>query len=236
MVKSLLQKAPEGAADKMKTEMKKTCPRRGRMGGFSLVELVTVVFVALVIAAVAVPNILLAVANLRLRSSAGNLAGLMQQARIMAAKNNPTTPIAVYPIRYGTRNGAQIAYIDLNGDGSWSTSVTVNGVTLSEPSIEFAGTVVPAAGAPSGSGGQPSAYVLAGDTGTGSFDNTYTMAYTPRGFPCNYSTPPTCTTPAAKYFAYYLNDTRAGGTGWAAVIVTKAGRTKVVTWNGSAWN
>jgi type II secretory pathway pseudopilin PulG len=220
----------------MKTETKKTYARRGRMGGFSLVELVTVVFVALVIAAVAVPNILLAVANLRLRSSAGDLAGLMQQARIMAAKNNPTTPIAVYPIRYGTRNGAQIAYIDLNGDGSWSTSVTVNGVTLSEPLIEFAGTVVPAAGAPSGSGGQPSAYVLAGDTGTGSFDNTYTMAYTPRGFPCNYNSPPTCSTPAAKYFVYYLNDTRAGGTGWAAVVVTKAGRTKVVTWNGSAWN
>src|SRR5437879_6236294 len=220
----------------MKTETKKTYARRKRASGFSLVELVTVVFIVLVVAAVAVPNILLAVANLRLRSSAGELAGLMQQARIMAAKNNPTTPIAVYPVLYGTRNGRQIAYIDLNGDGAWSSSVTVNGVTLSEPLIEFAGTVAPASGAPSGSSGQPSAYVLAGDTGTGSFDNTYTMAYTPRGFPCNYSNPPTCTTPAAKYFAYYLNDTRAGGSGWAAVIVTKAGRTKVVTWNGSAWN
>src|SRR5260221_2847304 len=35
---------------------------------------------------------LLAVSNIRLRASAGDLAGLMQQARIMAAKNNPQIP------------------------------------------------------------------------------------------------------------------------------------------------
>jgi hypothetical protein len=154
----------------------------------------------------------------------------------MAAKNNPTTPIAVYPVRYGVRNGAQIAYIDLNGDGSWSSSVTVNGVTMSEPLIQFSGTVVPAAGAPTAGVGVPGPYVLAGDTGSGSYDNTYTLAYTPRGFPCDYTTPPTCSTPAAKYFVYYLTDTRVGGSGWAAVVVTKAGRTKVVNWDGSQWN
>src|SRR6266700_358605 len=220
----------------MNTRFKRSCTRRDRMAGFSLVELVTVVAIVLVVAAVAVPNILLAVANYRLSSSAGDLAGLMQQARIMAAKNNPTTHIAVYPIVYAVRNGRQIAFIDLNGDGAWSSSVVVNGVTLGEPRIEFSGTVVPAAGAPSGSGGQATPYVLAGNTGTSFFDNTQNMAFTPRGFPCNYSTPPTCATPATTYFAYYLTDTRAGGAVWAAVIVTKAGRTKVVTWNGTAWN
>jgi Tfp pilus assembly protein FimT len=46
--------------------------------------------VVMVIAAIAIPNILLAVSNIRLRASAGDLAGLMQQARIMAAKNNTT--------------------------------------------------------------------------------------------------------------------------------------------------
>jgi type II secretory pathway pseudopilin PulG len=219
----------------MRLDRKKRSLRRGRIDGFSVIELLIVVFVAMVVTAIAVPNVLLAVANIRLRSSAGDLAGLMQQARIMAAKNNPTTPIPVYPIRYGVLNGRQIAYIDLNGDGSWSSSVTVNGVTMGEPLIEFSGTVVPAAGAPSGSGGQPTPYVLAGDTGTGSFDNTHAMAYTPRGFPCDYTSPPTCSTPAATYFVYYLTDTRVGGSGWAAVVVTKAGRTKVVNWNGSAW-
>jgi prepilin-type N-terminal cleavage/methylation domain-containing protein len=222
----------------MRFDLKRNYQWRDRPCGFSLIELLIVVFVVLVVAAIAVPNILLAVANIRLRASAGDLAGLMQQARIMAAKNNPTTPIAVYPVRYGVRNGAQIAYVDLNGDGAWSSSVIVNGVTMDEPLIEFSGTVVPAAGAPSGSGGQPSQYVLAGDTviGGASFDNTKTVAFTPRGFPCDYTNPPTCSTPAATYFVHYLTDTRVGGAGWAAVVVTKAGRTKVVNWNGSQWN
>jgi type II secretory pathway pseudopilin PulG len=220
----------------MRIEPKRDYLRRDRTGGFSLIELLIVVFVVMVVAAIAIPNVLLAVSNIRLRASAGDLAGLMQQARIMAAKNNPTTPIAVYPVRYGVRNGAQIAYIDLNGDGSWSSSVTVNGVTMSEPLIQFSGTVVPAAGAPTAGVGVPGPYVLAGDTGSGSYDNTYTLAYTPRGFPCDYTTPPTCSTPAAKYFVYYLTDTRVGGSGWAAVVVTKAGRTKVVNWDGSQWN
>jgi type II secretory pathway pseudopilin PulG len=222
----------------MRIDLKKNHLRRDRTCGFSLIELLIVVFVVMVVAAIAVPNVILAVANIRLRASAGDLAGLMQQARIMAAKNNPTTPIAVYPVRYGVRGGRQIAYIDLDGNGAWSPSVLVNGVTLSEPLTELSGTVVPAAGAPSGTGGQPSPYVLAGDTVIGgvSFDNTHTVAFTPRGFPCDYSTPPTCSTPAATYFVHYLTDTRAGGAGWAAVVITKAGRTKVVNWNGAQWN
>jgi len=221
----------------MRIDPKRSDVRRGRTSGFSVLEIVIVVFIIMVVAAIAVPNVLLAVANIRLRASAGDLAGLMQQARILAARTNPQTP-PLSAVRYGTRSGRQIAYVDINNDSSWTSSVTVNGVTFSEPMIEFSGTVVPAAGAPSGSGGQPSPYILAGDTviGGSSFDNTHTMAYTPRGFPCDYSSPPTCTTPAATYFVYYLTDTRVGGAGWAGVVVTKAGRTKVVYWNGSSWN
>jgi type II secretory pathway pseudopilin PulG len=221
----------------MRIEPKRNYLRRSRIGGFSIIELLIVLFVVMVIAAIAIPNILSAVSNIRLRASAGDLAGLMQQARIMAAKNNPQTP-PVYAIRYAVLGGKQIAYIDLNGNGAWSPSVTVNGVTMGEPLIEFSGTVVPAAGAPTAGAGVPGPYVLAGDTviGGGSYDNTYTMAYTPRGFPCDYTSPPTCSTPAATYFVYYLTDTRVGPAGWAGVVVTKAGRTKVVNWNGSQWN
>jgi type II secretory pathway pseudopilin PulG len=218
----------------MRIEPKRNHPRRGRIGGFSIIELLIVLFVVMVIAAIAIPNILSAVSNMRLRGSAGDLAGLMQQARIMAAKNNTT-----YSIRYGTRNGAQIAFIDLTNTGVWAATATVNGVVTDEPLIEFSGTTVPASGAPSGSGGQPSAYVLAGDTGSGSYDNTKTLGFTGRGLPCNYdttTTPATCSTPPANYFVYYLTDTRVGGAGWAAVVVTKGGRTKIVTWNGSTWN
>jgi prepilin-type N-terminal cleavage/methylation domain-containing protein len=198
---------------------------QGRARGFSLIELLIVVFIVLVIGAIVIPNVLLAVTNLKLRASASDLSGLMQQARILAAKNNAT-----YAILYGTRNGAQIAYVDLNGNGAYD---------VGEPLVEFSGTTVPAAGAPSGGGGQPPAYVLAGDTGAGSYDNTSTLGYTGRGLPCKYdttTTPPTCSTPPALYFVYYLTDTRTTQPGWAGIVVTKSGRCKIVMWNGAAWN
>src|SRR5467141_5070956 len=103
----------------MKIDRRKSLILRSRVRGFSLVELLVVLFVVMVIAAIAIPNILLAVSNIRLRASAGDLAGLMQQARIMAAKNNPQIP-PVYAIRYAVLGGKQIAYIDLDGNGAWS--------------------------------------------------------------------------------------------------------------------
>jgi len=223
MTKHLRRKSPNLSLTASSRGAARKATTRAR--GFSLVELLIVVFVVMVIAAIAIPNVLLAVSNVRLRASAADLAGLMQQARILAAKNN-----TIYAVRYGTRNGAQIAYIDLNGNGSFDTG---------EPLVEFSGTTVPASSAPSGSGGQPSPYVLAGDTGTGSYDNTNTLGYTGRGLPCNYdttTTPATCSTPPANYFVYYLTDTRPGQPGWAAVVVTKSGRCKIVTWNGATWN
>jgi len=208
----------------MRIDSRKCGMRRAGQRGFSLIEVLIVVLVVMIAAAIAVPNIFLAVSNLRLRASAGDLSGLMQQARILAAKNNTT-----YDILYATRNGARIAYVDLNFNSSFDAD---------EPMMEFSGTTVPASGTPSGSG-QPTAYVLAGDTGSSSYDNTNTLGYTGRGLPCNYdttTTPATCSTPVAKYFVYYLTDTRVGTAGWAAVVVTKGGRTKMVTWNGAAWN
>ncbi len=201
---------------------------QGRARGFSLIELLIVVFIVLVLAAIVIPNVLLAVTNLKLRGSASDLAGLMQQARILAAKNN-----APFVVLYGTRNGAQIAYIRDSRNG------LAGGYVTPEPLVEFSGTTVPAGGAPSGGGGQPTPYVLAGDTGAGSYDNTSTLGYTGRGLPCNYDSttvPATCSTPPAKYFVYYLTDTRTSQPGWAGVVVTKSGRSKIVMWNGAAWN
>jgi prepilin-type N-terminal cleavage/methylation domain-containing protein len=206
----------------MKTEFS----RRKAQRGVSLIELLVVVFVTLILAAMASPNIMRAVYNTRLRSTGGDLSGLIQQARIMAAKDN--TP---YDIQYTTLNGVQIAFIDKNLDGKYAAG---------EPLAQFSGTVVPAAGAPSGSGSQPSPYVLVGDTSSGSvFTNTNTLGFSPRGLPCNWdtsTTPPTCSTPASNYFVYYLTDTRMGPPGWAGVVVTKAGRSKVVMWDGTIWH
>ena len=220
----------------MRNNCNQTCKRRGLARGFTMVELVLVMFIMSVVAAFAVPNVLLTISNWRLRGSASDLAGLMQQARILAAKNNPQPPVSVYPIRYAVQNGAQIAFVDMKGDGVWHSSTPINGVTISEPLIQFGGSTVAALGPPTGTGGQPTPYVLTGDSSTGlPFNNTNILAWTARGLPCDYSVPPTCTSPASSYFVYYLTDTRIGQPGWAAVVVTKGGRTKVVVWNGATW-
>ncbi len=221
----------------MRNSRKQSCKQFDRTGGFSLVELMLVLFVTSVLAAITLPNIMLTVSNVKLRSTGADLAGLMQQARMMAAKNNPQVP-PVYAIRYAVLNGAQSAFVDLNGDGVWSANAVVNGITMSEPVFAFGKSVVPAPAPPTGTGGQPTPYVLVGDSSTGGpFTNANTLAFTPRGLPCDYSAPPACASPAPSYFVYYLTDTRSvGRPGWVAVVVTKGGRTKVMTWTGTIWN
>jgi Tfp pilus assembly protein FimT len=200
--------------------------RDGAQGGRSLLETVVTVAILMTASAIVLPNIMRTVYDMRLRSAANDLSGMMQQARILAARSNAT-----YPIKFTIDAGLQAACVDFNNNGSCNAG---------EPVVTFSSGITPASGAPSGAGGQPSAYVLVGDTGTGAYNNSNTLAFSPRGLPCNYdasTTPATCTTPAAKYFVYYLTQTRPlGATGWGAVLVTKGGRTKSMLWNGTGWN
>lgn len=192
--------------------------------GFSLIELIIVIAIIIIVAALAFPILVRTVANIRLRAAAGELSGLMQEARILAAKKN-----TVYDIKFTTVAGIQTAYVDINLNGAYDAG---------EPITVFNGAVTPASGPPSGSAGQPAAYVLSGDSSTGTpFDNRNTVAFSPRGLPCNYdtsTTPATCATPAASYFVIYLKGSTAAA--WAGIVVTKAGRTKVIVWDGTQWS
>jgi Tfp pilus assembly protein FimT len=192
--------------------------------GFSTVELTIVVAIILIVGGLVLPNITQIWYNMELKSVTAQTADLMQQARMLAAKNNQT-----YPIGFRVNNGVQQVYIDLNRNGS---------LDVGEPYIDLGRTIVAASGAPNGSNGRPSAYTFAMDTSSGTpCDNTCTLAFHPRGLPCKYDTttsPPTCSTPAASYFVYYFQDQRPNG--WSAVLVTKAGRTKSLLWNGSSWH
>jgi prepilin-type N-terminal cleavage/methylation domain-containing protein len=187
--------------------------------GFTLVELMVVVMLVLAIAAISIPKLIQFWQGWQLRSAATEVADLTQQARMSAARANAT-----YPIRFHTNGGIQQVYIDLNNNSALDTN---------EPYLDLPQSVAGASGAPSGGSGQPSAYTLVGDTSSGTpFDNSNVIAYSPRGLPCNYSSS-VCATPAASYFVFYFTDSRTNN--WAAVLVTKSGRSKVLQWNGAAW-
>ena len=203
--------------------MEIACPRAANSvgnRGFTLTELVIVCTVALFLMAIATPEFLKISYNIRLRNAATNIAALMQQARITSARKN-----AVYTIYYPTTGGN--ACIDLNNNGSCDAG---------EPVVAFSSTITQAAAAPTGGPGQPSAYVLVGDTGTTVYTNGTTLGFSNRGLPCAYSSG-TCATPAAGYFVFYLTDSRPGGnSGWAAIVVSRSGRSKALLWNGSSWS
>jgi type II secretory pathway pseudopilin PulG len=190
-----------------------------RMRGFTLMELMIVGTIILVIGAISIPKFIQLWQNVQLRAAAAEVADLTQRARMSAARANAT-----YPVRFQMNGGVQEVYIDLNNNSS---------LDANEPYLDLPQSVTGASGAPNGSGGQPTAYILVGDSSSGTpFDNSNVIAYSPRGLPCNY-TSSVCATPAASYFVFYFQDSRTSN--WAAVLVTKSGRSKVLTWNGGSW-
>ena len=191
-------------------------------GGFSLLELLIVVAIVVILAAIAIPTFLTAYYNTRLKSAVSDISGFMQTARIRAARQN-----TVYTIQYRPTGATEEAYLDLNNDQLFE-----NG----EPELTFASSITPAAGAPTGAGGTPTPYVLVGDTAGVTYDNATILGYSPRGLPCAYVVASAiCNTPAGGYFVYYFTDQRPTNVGWGAVVVTRAGRTKTVVWNGTSW-
>jgi len=201
--------------------------RRVSSSGFSTLELVIVVAIILIAAVIAIPNAIQIWYNMELRATGNEVADLMQRARILAAKSN-----SYYTVCYSTSGGVQTVYLTQVTLSSTSACTYSAGTSVS---IDLARLISAASGAPTGT--NPSAYTSSIDTSSGTpCDNTCTLAFSPRGLPCQFvtGTPGTCSTPAASYFVYYFQ--ASSSSGWAAVAVSKAGRTQTYTWNGSSWN
>jgi Tfp pilus assembly protein FimT len=160
-----------------------------------------------------------AVANIRLRGSASSFAGLVQQARITAVRQNATVAVK-FNLPSGTGNGAYIDLPTLNG--SYDSG---------EPLIQFGGSVNQVA-APGGASGAPTNLDASGGP-LGWTATSGNVSFNSRGLPCD-STATPCGTNVN--YIFYFKDTRAfGAHGWAAVSCTAAARIKVWFWDGASW-
>src|SRR5260221_10769215 len=86
-----------------------TTQKKGR--GFSLIELVIVVTIIMILAAISVPRLLNTVSDINLRYAATNISGLLQSARIQAVRKN--TFYTVQPTSLST--GGTGYYVHLQG-------------------------------------------------------------------------------------------------------------------------
>jgi type II secretory pathway pseudopilin PulG len=195
------------------------------------------VAIALIISAVAVPNVIQGVRQLRLRSAASSVVGILQQARQRAVRDN-----RIYQVLLGNVPGTGVAgvpaipmlFIDLNADGNYTVGPP------REPLVELPGDLQFPAAAPVNnnvlegamSPGTPAAGTLiirAGRPTSPTF-NARGRVCQPGGLP----NAPTldgitaCNTDVAAIVGYgiYLQSATLGNDGWAAVTVSRGGRIK----------
>jgi Tfp pilus assembly protein FimT len=180
-----------------------------------MLELAIVLAIVLILAAFALPQLMRTVSMSRVRGAAIDLSGLVQQARIMAEKQNTT--LAVYA---GTLTGTtQGAFINCSPN---SCPAGGNGSTwqAGDPTVAFTNSVRNAAPASAPSAVNPGHGFITEPAGTILFFN-------PRGLPVlNNGTP--CTG-----IVFYFTDSYNN---WAALSVSESGRSTVWVWSANSWN
>ena len=220
-------------------------------GGFSLVELLVVIAVILIVAAVATPNVVTALRTQRLRGTATDYASLLQRTRIRAVEDNRF---------YGQRVGndpnnpnAVIAYVDMypqlgngtSGQAAYFVGAPGPPAIPSDPLISFASDVVQVAAA-----AVPNTAALAGQVLPAGAPIGLTDAppfFSARGLPCTPAAglpAPSCdiNTPAlpggggflpVAYVTYFQSQTSGN---IEAVTVTPAGRIQHWLYTGNGPN
>lgn len=199
-----------------------------------MVELTIVTAIILTVSATALPSIVQSMYNVKLRSSASSLAGLMQSARMQAIRDN-----RYYFVCYAAVNGTMRAWVSRDNACTASTELA-SGKTPQQ--IQLGGNVqIVTSGMP---GGLNTGFPLPSGTLA-----TAKPAFNARGLPCYRGTTGRCDTIGSSSsgigfgvgqvvsYTVYMTDTRPmGQNGWAAVSVSPAGRTQVwVYGGGTSW-
>jgi len=188
--------------------------RRTGSAGFSLFEAMIVAAIGMIVTVASIPSVVTGISNMRLRSSMTSLAGVLQNCRVLAVKQNQhmTTHFSSQP--FGI-----VAYVKRSAD---STSLETH-----DSQVELQAPVTRVT-TPSG----PNAPPVLDNTVLGFTPETGEPSFNPTGLPCVYASG-VCSNHG---FTYYFHDSRpAAQMGWGALSISPAGRLKKWYWNGSIW-
>ena len=199
--------------------------------GFSLIELLIVVAIGMIAAAMALPLVSNAVNQIHLSSSATDYANLLQMARMRAVQDD-----TYYQVRTGTLSGKPIAYVDTlpavspPGNGSYDSG---------EPMMVFAsGVTYTAYSAGPALSNLKSQFLPSGSTAQNSLQPTAIPIFGPRGLPCVVSGSACPYLNAGSPVSYLLFIQNTQNNRWEAVTLNPAARirewaydTKSSTWS-----
>jgi Tfp pilus assembly protein FimT len=183
------------------------CKTQKNGGGFSLIELMLVVAVIMVLAAISVPRLIITISDISLRYSAGDLSGLLQSARIQAVRKN-----TFYSVVPGTLPaGTPVYFLDVNKTGTYA-----NG----EPMLPLSRSVTVHQGSGSGAPGETAFLASLSFTvdATGA-----PPSFNARGLPC-IATAISCPMVSGKGFVVFLSKAAImGNIPWTAVVINPSG-------------
>jgi hypothetical protein len=180
--------------------------------------MVIAVGMILALAAIFIPSASNAISMIKLRYSATDLSGLMQKARIEAAKKN-----TFYSIEQTTLSAGVVAYyVDLAKN---------NALVTGDPLVEMGDQVNVHFGRGSGAPGEAA---FAGSLNFALDSSGVLPKFNARGLPC-LPAGGTCPQIPGQGFIYFLSRNSALGTSWASVVVTPSGRVQVWSYNGANW-
>jgi prepilin-type N-terminal cleavage/methylation domain-containing protein len=195
--------------------------------GFTLPELLIVVAIGMIAAAMTIPLFSTAVNQYRLRASAVDLDGLLQRARTRAVRDNRTYTLQTAQVVQGGVAYTQV-FLDMNGNLQADTN-------LGEPMIQLQRNVTLVAG-----GGVPAIpNASLGFTPQGA---NAPVSFNARGTPCIVVNGLCISWDSANNvanqvgFVYYLRAPLGTGTSWSAVSIAPSGRFRAWSYNNGVWS
>jgi prepilin-type N-terminal cleavage/methylation domain-containing protein len=178
--------------------------------GFTLLEMMIVMAIMMILAAITVPRFLNIVSDINLRYVTTNYSGLLQSARIQSVRKNDYYGIA--PTTLAT--GGNAYFVHVHGSS----------YTTGDPLLPVGSRIGVHAGTGSGAPGEAT---LTCGTGCTFATSSSFPFFNARGLPCTVSGSACIQAPGTGYLTVLSTTSLTGNVSWAAVIVTGGGRIQI---------